>query len=131
MRLDLQAALDRLLGQQSGGHHHAGLLVLVQLVMAAMTTAPWPMSRRGRLDRTVCASLLGSASAKPRSLIGRASALRNDCFTSTQRHAVLRPLGPGQAGLDRAQVEPQASCCTCGYDSVAADRQRNSCCSLA
>ena len=43
MRRHRQSAFHRLLGQQPGRQHHAGLLVLVQLVMAAMTTAPWPM----------------------------------------------------------------------------------------
>ncbi len=28
-------------------------------------------------------------------------------FHQRQRHAILRPLGPGQARLDRAQIEPQ------------------------
>jgi hypothetical protein len=38
---DGEAFFDGLLGEQAGGDHDEGLEVLVQLVMAAMTTEPW------------------------------------------------------------------------------------------
>ena len=37
-------ALDRLLGEQPGADHHRGFEVLVQLVIAAITTRPWSSS---------------------------------------------------------------------------------------
>ena len=88
-----------------------GLLVFVQLVMAAITTAPWPIvGRCGRCRRPwPCVSSAASSSAKPRSAIG---ALRAPCGTTLSSPAAARD--PAAAWARRGSARP----CSRSSDSV-------------
>ncbi len=80
--------------------------MFVQLVIEAMTTAPWP-SRAVAFHRHGVGAACSSDSPKPRSLGGSLQRPAERPLHVAQRHAVLRPLRAGQARLDRGQVELQ------------------------
>src|SRR5918998_1113676 len=75
-----------------------GLEVLVQEVMAAMTTWPWSRSKLPPSSRVTGTRLLG----RPLAPVGSGS---NQPAGVGQGDPVLGPAGAGQAGHDRAQVE--------------------------
>ena len=78
-----------------------GFDVLVQLVMAAMTTAPW-LERRPVCPRTSTAtdfaSVLRRPRPKPRSFTGATSALRNDSFIAVSATRSCGRFGPARLG---------------------------------
>jgi hypothetical protein len=91
-----------------------GLLVFVQLVIAAMTTAPCrnvavaatartsaARDRSAPAGLTVCGRAQTKAALRGRRLERPAEGR----FHLRQRHPVLRPLGAGQGGLDGTEVQ--------------------------
>ena len=109
VRRHAQPALDRLLGQQSGGQHHVGIAGIGATGDGGDhhgAVADGARARAGRSPRR-CAQVPLLREPKPRWPGGACNACWNVRFTSRQRHAVLRTLWAGQAGLDRAQIESQ------------------------
>ena len=84
-----------------------GFEVLVQLVIAAMTTAPCPSSAgfAAELERDLPRRCPRSARPKPRSFTGAVSACRNELFIAASGTRSCGRFGPGQARLDRREVE--------------------------
>ena len=79
----------------------------MQLVMAAMTTAPWPISVVAAAASPPCAVRARSAAAEAEAaLLDRSDQrLLERRLHLGQGHAVLGTLGPGQARLHRRQVQ--------------------------
>jgi len=109
VRLDVQTAGDGLLSQQSGGEHHRRI--------AGVGTTGNGGDHHGAVSdfRRVAVVLDGRRAAKgivaqrKAALVQRGSQSRLERpLDVRQRHAVLRPLGAGQARLDGAQVQRQA-----------------------
>src|SRR5262245_40709821 len=76
-----------------------GLLVLVQLVMAAITTAPWVISLDRPLFLTVAFLVSAAASRpKPRSVTGALSALCHVSFIAASGTRSCGRFGPASDG---------------------------------
>ncbi len=100
-----------------------GFEVLVQLVIAAMTTAPWPIVALAPATSsgTVRAASF-SASPKPRSLTGAVSDLRNAAFICESGTRSCGRFGPARLG---STVERSSSSVSVNTGSgVAAVRKR-------
>ena len=100
-RLHAEAALDRLLGQQSGADHHAR----VRRVRAARDGRDHDGPVIEALDARLRRGRPTARRAFSRSAIVFASAASNDAAACAERHAVLRPPRPGQARLDRSELD--------------------------
>jgi hypothetical protein len=100
-----QALGPRLPGHEAGATSTLGFEVLVQEVMAAITTSPWPSivsrpSTGTRVSEIVDAGFSNSLSAAPCS---GEFGLANLAFV--ERDAVLRTLGAGERGHDLGEIE--------------------------
>ena len=72
--------------------------MLVQEVMAAITTSPWPRSKLLPLHRHALSRLVRLA-------VFLVERLGEGACGAGERHAVLRPLRPGDRRLDLAEIE--------------------------
>ena len=82
----------------------SGLLVLVQLVMAAITTAPWPIVSACPLVWTCPVRRSASPSrAKPRLAVGAVSDSAKVCLTAESATRSCGRLGPARLGTTLAR----------------------------
>jgi hypothetical protein len=103
-----------------------GLLVFVQLVIAAMTTAPWPISTASPFCTTAVRRSALSSRAKPRSLSGARSDASNACFIRDSGMRSCGRLGPAKLG----STVPMSSDSVRVNSGVGASSERNKPCSL-
>ena len=104
-----------------------GLLVLVQLVIAANTTAPCPIWSAWPCSRTVpVRARAAPSSAKPRLAVGAVSASANACFTCTSGTRSWGRFGPARLGT----TLPRSSASRFVNSGVGAAAVRNIPCSF-
>ncbi len=77
----------------------------MQLVMAAMTTAPWLQGARAAAVDAGAARQVALGQAEAALLDRRRQEPCGRLLHRRSGHAVLGPLGSGQAGLHRAEVQ--------------------------